>query len=251
MRVIRATNNQNAVKTYSLLANDPVQVAIGNKLSLLNYIYDRKGESREVSNDQIITMPMASLSYRAVFWFAAQSLRSRMGHSRVFQNSEYTKLFLNEKVNNESYINSVSVKLLISTLIVNIIRKLIQERAEFTTKLPIYKKSTYYLAGLFYALNKIYIDDLIKYISNLLMDENITKIKNDNSIKSFINFVNDNFDLAVEEFVIFYNSYNRDKSDLDNLLKSSEFSNTFHSFVADKCKTNFDLLIKQNVYEFE
>ena len=29
LNVIKATNNQNAVKTYSLLANDPLQIAIG------------------------------------------------------------------------------------------------------------------------------------------------------------------------------------------------------------------------------
>jgi hypothetical protein len=35
LNVIKATNNQNAVQTYSLLANDPIQIAIGEVITIL------------------------------------------------------------------------------------------------------------------------------------------------------------------------------------------------------------------------
>src|SRR5690606_11252904 len=124
-----------------------------------DYIYDRKGEAKNSESNFIVSMPNAALAFRAVFWFAAQSLRSRMGHSRVFQKSEYERLYINERVDDDEYVNDISIKLLVSTIIIDKIRTLIQKNSsEFQSKLPIFKKSTYYFAGFFYAMYKSQID---------------------------------------------------------------------------------------------
>lgn len=228
MNVIRATNNQNAVKTHSLLANDPIQIAIGERMKYFDYVYDRKGESKNITTDQIVSMPNAALAYRAVFWFAAQALRSRMGHSRVFQKNEYDKLYINDRVEDTEYVNDISVKLLVSTIIIDTIRTLIQLTAQtHSTNLPIFKKSTYYLSGLFYALQKDSIDNKIKEMKDLIKENNIPKIKGINPTKNLKDFIEGNFSKTVEYFTDLYISYNKDKTDLDNLLKSSEFSKAF------------------------
>lgn len=228
MNVIRATNNQNAVKTYSLLANDPIQIEIGKKMALFDFVYDRKGESKNVRTGQIVSMPNAALAYRAVFWFAAQALRSRMGHSRVFQKSEYDKLYLNEKVDNAEYVNDISMKLLVSTIIIDTIRTQIQKTTDiYLPQLPVFKKSTYYLSGLFYAIYKTQMDAKIAEMKSMIQENNISKIKGINPTKDLENFIADNFQNLLHQFIDFYQSYHEDKTDLDNLLKSSEFSKAF------------------------
>lgn len=234
MNVIRATNNQNAVKTHSLLANDPIQIAIGEKIKYFDYVYDRKGESKNISTNQIVSMPNAALAYRAVFWFAAQALRSRMGHSRVFQKSEYDKLYINEKVDDEKYVNDLSVKLLVSTILIDTIRTLIQQTADtYLSTLPIFKKSTYYLSGLFYAMHKEWIDSKINEMKGLIIENNIQKIRGINPTKLFKDFIEKKFAEAVDSFIVFYNIYDGDKTDLDNLLKSSDFSKAFSNLVKE------------------
>jgi hypothetical protein len=247
--VIRATNNQNAVKTYSLLANDPVQIAIGEKMRLFDYIYDRKGESKNISTDQIVSMPNAALAYRAVFWFAAQALRSRMGHSRVFQKNEYDKLYLNDKVDDPDYVNDISVKLLVSTIIIDTIRTQIQKTPDaYSQVLPIFKKSTYYLSGLFYALYKEKVDDKIKEMKILIQENNIPKIKGINPTNTFKKFIENEFLNAVNVFSKFYNDYVDDKTDLDNLLKSSKFSDAFEKKVEELTGISVKNIIKENEY---
>ena len=40
--IIKATNNQNSVKSYSLVANDQIQIKISETLKKFNILYDRK-----------------------------------------------------------------------------------------------------------------------------------------------------------------------------------------------------------------
>lgn len=247
--VIRATNNQNAVKTYSLLANDPVQIAIGEKMRLFDYIYDRKGESKNISTDQIVSMPNAALAFRAVFWFAAQALRSKMGHSRVFQKNEYDKLYLNDKVDDPDYVSDISVKLLVSTIIIDTIRTQIQKTTDtYSQVLPIFKKSTYYLSGLFYALYKEKVDDTIKEMKGLIQENNISKTKGINPTNTFKKFIDNEFPNAVNVFSEFYNAYDEDKTDLDNLLKSSKFSDAYEKKVEELTGIAIKNIIKENEY---
>lgn len=251
MNVIRATNNQNAVKTYSLLANDPIQSEIGKQLEKFDYVYDRKGESKSTKTSQIVSMPNAALAFRAVFWFAAQSLRSKMGHSRVFQKSEYEKLYINDRVDDPEYVNDISVKLLVSSIIIDKIRTEIQRNTDrYITTLPIFKKSTYYLSGFFYALYKQQVDNKISEMKALIFEDNISKIKGVNPTKVFEEFIASEFPNLVERFIHFYNSYSNDKTDLDNLLKSSDFSKSFEEEI-EKITGISDIkeLIKQNEYE--
>jgi len=249
MNVIRATNNQNAVKTHSLLANDPIQIAIGERMKYFDYVYDRKGESKNITTDQIVSMPNAALAYRAVFWFAAQALRSRMGHSRVFQKNEYDKLYINDRVDDTGYVNDISVKLLVSTIIIDTIRTLIQQTAEtYSPKLPIFKKSTYYLSGLFYGIYKEVVDAKINEMKELIEDNNIPKIKGLNPTKKLKDFIEYEFSKTVESFVDFYEKYNEDKTDLDNLLKSSKFSEAFELKIAELTSSTLKNLISQNEY---
>lgn len=249
MNVIKATNNQNAVKTYSLLANDPIQIAIGEKMKMFDFVYDRKGESKNMATNQIVSMPNAALAYRAVFWFAAQALRSRMGHSRVFQKNEYDKLYLNDNIDDSLYVNDISVKLLISTLIIDTIRTQIQNTAgNYLLILPIFKKSSYYLSGLFYALYKEQVANKIQEMKDLITENNIPKIKGISPVKTFEDFIIREFPEIVNCFIAFYNSYTEDTSDVDNLLKSSKFSEAFEAKVEEITNSTIKNLIRENEY---
>ena len=249
MNVIKATNNQNAVKTYSLLANDPIQIAIGEKMKMFDFVYDRKGESKNMATNQIVSMPNAALAYRAVFWFAAQALRSRMGHSRVFQKNEYDKLYLNDKIDDSLYVNDISVKLLISTVIIDTIRTQIQTTAgNYLLILPIFKKSSYYLSGLFYALYKEQVDNKIQEMKDLLTENNIPKIKGISPVKTFEDFIIREFPEIVNCLTAIYNSYTEDTSDVDNLLKSSKFSEAFEAKVEEITNSTIKNVIRENEY---
>lgn len=249
MNVIKATNNQNAVKTYSLLANDPIQIAIGEKMKMFDFVYDRKGESKNMATNQIVSMPNAALAYRAVFWFAAQALRSRMGQSRVFQKNEYDKLYLNDNINDSLYVNDISVKLLISTVIIDTIRTQIQTTAgNYLLILPIFKKSSYYLSGLFYALYKEQVDNKIQEMKDLIKENNIPKIKGISPVKTFENFIIKEFPEIVNCLTAIYNSYTEDTSDVDNLLKSSKFSEAFEAKVEEITNNTIKNLIRENEY---
>ena len=249
MNVIRATNNQNAVKTYSLLANDPIQIAIGDRMKWFDFVYDRKGESKNISTDQVVSMPNAALAYRAVFWFAAQALRSRMGHSRVFQKNEYDKLYLNDKVDDPDYVDDISVKLLISTIIIDTIRTQVQKTSDiYSKKLPIFKKSTYYFSGLFYALYKVQVDAKINEMKSLIKENNIPKIKGINPTNTFREFIDHEFSNMVKVFSEFYDLYDADKTDLDNLLKSSKFADAFERKVEELTGQTVKNIIKENEY---
>lgn len=119
---------QNSVPPKPSLAVNSVKVfpsylQIGEKMKMFDFVYDRKGESKNLPIHQIVSMPNAALAYSAVFWFAAQALRSRMGYTSVFQKNEYDKLYLNDNMNDSSYVNDISVKLLISTVIIDTIRE--------------------------------------------------------------------------------------------------------------------------------
>ena len=235
MNIIRATNNQNAVKTYSLLSNDPIQIAIGERIERFGYIYDRKGEAKNSKSDRIVGMPNAALAYRAVFWFAAQNLRSRMGHSRVFQKVEYEKLYRNDDLENTSYLNTLSSKLLLSSILVDSVRQLIQEKSGlYVGDLPIFKKSTYYLAGYMYALQKSGFDGFIEEIQGLLEENNPLKTKGKDIPQKITSFISDCFDEVVKAFTRFYKALELDKTDLDNLLKSSDFSSKYHEEIEKK-----------------
>jgi hypothetical protein len=235
MNIIRATNNQNAVKTYSLLSNDPIQIAIGERIERFGYIYDRKGEAKNSKSDRIVGMPNAALAYRAVFWFAAQNLRSRMGHSRVFQKVEYEKLYRNDDLENTPYLDALSSKLLLSSILVDSVRQLVQEKSGlYVGDLPIFKKSTYYLAGYMYALHKSGFDGFIEEIQGLLEENNPLKTKGKDIPRKIISFISDCFDEVVKAFTRFYKALELDKTDLDNLLKSSDFSSKYHGEIEKK-----------------
>lgn len=232
LSIIKATNNQNAVKTSSLVSNDPIQIEIQNKLKLLGYLYDRKGEAKHSSKEiKVVNMINASLAYRAVFWFAAQQLRSGIGQGRVFKNEEYKKLFKTEylEVENESKLNLLSIELLISSLILDNIRLAINKFSGKYNGLPIFKKSLYYLSGLYYAMNKVEIDDLIKKLSELLDEKIPQKIKNFEGILIFEENILNNFDRLITEYSSFYEKLKIDKTDIDNLLKSSDFGKAYHA----------------------
>jgi hypothetical protein len=250
MNVIRATNNQNAVKTYSLLANDPIQISIGENLAIFDYVYDRKGESKNKKTDKVVSMPNAALAFRAVYWFAAQALRSRMGHSRVFQKNEYDKLYLNDKVDDVEYVNDISVKLLVSTIIIDTIRIQIQETSgTYSPQLAIFRKSTYYLAGLFYAKYKKAVEVRINQMKELIKENIPPKIKGIDPTGKLKEFVIFEFSNLVNDFTDFYNSYSGDKTDLDNLLKSSDFAKAYSNLIKEKAHVKeLKELISENEY---
>lgn len=144
MNIIKATNNQNSVKSYSLMANDPIQIRIAEVLRKFNIIYDRKGEGKNIQGNQmIISMVNVALAYRAVYLFMARSLRSGLGKSRVFQKTEYDKIFNGNLLEegNEKQLDELCFKFIIANGILDAIREQIQQdNAKYLGKLPIFKK---------------------------------------------------------------------------------------------------------------
>lgn len=232
LNVIKATNNQNAVKTYSLLANDPIQIAIGKAMKELDYLYDRKGEAKQSSNIKVVSMPNGALAYRAVYMAAAQSLRSRMGESRVFQKSEYEKIYKNTALEDKNELFLLSCKLLTSSVILDTIRDLVRENSDtYINSLPVFKKSTYYISGLIYALNKNEFDGFTNNMVELLIENNYAKTKGLSVPNKIINLLKSKFSFTVENFTFFYNSVDIEKTDIDNLLKSSDFGKLYKTYI--------------------
>lgn len=238
--VIKATNNQNAVKTSSLFANDPIQIGIQNSLKKLGYLYDRKGESRQQPKAKIVSMVQAALAYRAVFEFGGQKLRSRIGQSRVFQKDEYERIYKNDYLENEDELINLSVKLLTSSLILDKVRNLINEQSkQYMQKLPIIKKSTYYLSGLYYALYKKDCEKFINDCAELLKEDNPAKIKHSQVFKKFTEQLGNNFGTVVNKYQKFYDSLTSDKTDIDNLLKSKEdFGKQYEEYIAHQIEAS-------------
>lgn len=236
--VIKATNNQNAVKTYSLLANDPIQIEIQKVLKKMNYLYDRKGESKQEPRAKVVSMVQAALAYRAVFEFGGQKLRARIGQSRVFQKEEYERIYKNEFLENPEELNDLSVKLLTGSLILDEIRDLINEHAEkYISKLPVIKKSSYYLAGLYYGIYKKECEKLIQECLGLLKEENPAKIRNTTIFDDFTNQIKSNFSSLVKKYQVLYDKIDMDKTDIDNLLKAKDFGEAYERYIKQQLES--------------
>ncbi len=232
MNIIKATNNQNSVKSYSLMANDPIQIRIAEVLRKFNIIYDRKGEGKNIQGNQmIISMVNVALAYRAVYLFMARSLRSGLGKSRVFQKTEYDKIFNSNLLEegNEKQLDELCFKFIIANGILDAIREQIQQdNAKYLGKLPIFKKSTYYLAGYMYASRKTDFDTLQKNMTEVFQSDNEQKLRGMNFPNKVTEIVKTYFDAMVTSFIAFYNNLKDiDKTDIDNLLKNKSFDEAY------------------------
>lgn len=232
MNIIKATNNQNSVKSYSLMANDPIQISIAEVLKKFDIVYDRKGEAKTAKKEQqIISMINVALAYRAVYFFMARSLRSGLGKSRVFQKNEYEKIFSSSLLEeaNVSNLNELCFKLIIANGILNEIRELIQQHDdEYIGKLPIFKKSTYYLAGYMYASKKDEFDNILKQITDAYNSENEQRLKGENFPTKIKKVIDESFNHVMESFIAFYNNLTDiDTTDIDNLLKNKAFDDAY------------------------
>lgn len=232
MNIIKATNNQNSVKSYSLMANDPIQIRIAEVLRKFNIIYDRKGEGKNIQGNQmIISMVNVALAYRAVYLFMARSLRSGLGKSRVFQKAEYDKIFNDNLLEegNEKQLDELCFKFIIANGILDAIREQIQQdNAKYLGKLPIFKKSTYYLAGYMYASRKTDFDTLQKNMTEVFQSDNEQKLRGMNFPNKVTEIVKTYFDAMVTSFIAFYNNLKDiDKTDIDNLLKNKSFDEAY------------------------
>lgn len=242
LSIIKATNNQNAVKTSALVANDPIQKAIQSKLSILGYLYDRKGEAKSLNREEkVVNMVNAALAYRAVYWFAARELRSGIGQGRVFKDEEYKKLFDSSDIDDSLQVSKLSIELLVSSVLIDNIRVLINlNSTKYSKNLPVFNKSLYYFCGLYYAIYQSEIDVLINNLI-ALVEENIPqKIKNNNAIKEFETTIHLNFENVVNIYSEFYNNIDVNKIDIDNLLKSSNFGNAFLEIKYIKSSQNYN-----------
>lgn len=232
MNIIKATNNQNSVKSYSLMANDPIQICIAEVLKKFDIVYDRKGEAKTAKKEQlIISMINVALAYRAVYFFMACSLRSGLGKSRVFQKNEYEKIFSTSLLEEENVakLNELCFKLIIANGILNETRELIQKHDdEYIERLPIFKKSTYYLAGYMYAFKKKEFDKMLKQISDAYKSGNEQRLKGENFPAKIKKLIEKSFSEVVESFITFYNNLTDiDKTDIDNLLKNKNFEKAY------------------------
>lgn len=232
MNIIKATNNQNSVKSYSLMANDPIQIRIAEVLRKFNIIYDRKGEGKNIQGNQmIISMVNVALAYRAVYLFMARSLRSGLGKSRVFQKAEYDKIFNGNLLEegNEKQLDELCFKFIIANGILDAIREQIQQdNAKYLGKLPIFKKSSYYLAGYMYASRKTDFDTLQKNMTEVFQSDNEQKLRGMNFPNKVTEIVRTYFDAMITSFIAFYNNLKDiDKTDIDNLLKNKSFDEAY------------------------
>lgn len=232
MNIIKATNNQNSVKSYSLMANDPIQIRIAEVLRKFNIIYDRKGEGKNIQGNQmIISMVNVALAYRAVYLFMARSLRSGLSKSRVFQKTEYDKIFNGNLLEegNEKQLDELCFKFIIANGILDAIREQIQQdNAKYLGKLPIFKKSTYYLAGYMYASRKTDFDTLQKNMTEVFQSDNEQKLRGMNFPNKVTEIVRTYFDAMITSFIAFYNNLKDiDKTDIDNLLKNKSFDEAY------------------------
>ena len=230
--IIKATNNQNAVKSYSLMANDPIQIKIAEVLKKFDIIYDRKGEGKNIKEGQkIISMINVALAYRAVYLFMACSLRSGLGKSRVFQKAEYERIFNSSLLDtgNESELNNLCFRFIIANSILNETRELIQQHThEYINRLPIFKKSAYYLAGYIYAYKKDIFDAIYRQMTDSYNSGNEQRLKGENYPEKIEGLVNESFNDAVLDFIGFYNGITDvDKTDIDNLLKNNKFDEAY------------------------
>lgn len=232
MNIIKATNNQNAVKSFSLMANDPIQISIAKVLRKFNIVYDRKGEGKNApSNQWVISMVNVALAYRAVYLFMARSLRAGLGKSRVFQKGEYEKVFDSGLLDdgNEKLFHEFCFKLIIANSILNEIRNLILQKAtQYSKKLPIIKKCTYYFVGYMYAFKKQEFDALLAEMVEAFDTDNELRLAGLDFSQRATDIVNASFDAVMADFIKFYNSLKEiDKTDIDNLLKSKSFDDAY------------------------
>ena len=233
MAIIKATNNQNAVKPYALVSNDRIQLAIQDNLAKIGYVYDRKGESKQNPVSQkVVFMSEAAISYKAMYEFAAQQLRSGVGKGKIFKDDEYKKLFKDEYLESENKNQLIlfSVRLVVASELAKCWRRYITETADdVIPKMRIYKKSLYYLLGLFYADNYDDICNIEKSLQDLILEDNPHKTKNDKTVENLKAIFDSRAENSVNTFIDFYESINIDKSDNDNVLKNSTFYSQYKS----------------------
>lgn len=233
MNIIKATNNQNAVKSYSLMANDPIQIKIADILKRYDIVYDRKGESKQNSNKKslIISMTTAALAYRAVYQFKARSLRSGLGKSRVFMKGEYEKVFDDSLLDpgNEKALFTRCNELIIASVLLDTVRDLISQFAEeYGKRIPIIRKSAYHLAGFVYAHQKKSFDDLENEMTEAFLEGNQNKLRGNNYPARVVELVRDDFEATLSDFEKFYNgSVGVENTDIDNLLKDVDFEKDY------------------------
>ncbi|TAE10713.1 MAG: hypothetical protein EAZ95_14480 [Bacteroidetes bacterium] len=233
--VIRATNNQNAVKAYSLYANDSIQVDIQDVLKKLGYLYDRKGEGKAYEGN-FITMLNATLAYYTIFIKKGDIVRDSARQSRAFKQEEYDKIFRIETIEDEyiGALHNLSVRLLLSALLLEKIRELNAQRAtKYLEKLPIIKKSSYFLITLYYYLHEVFFNKITaKYLQFLQEETSIHKIKNIAVDEEFFRHIENSFDALVQHYQKVYDSIPAEKKmDIDNLLKSKDFSEAFQKTI--------------------
>lgn len=230
--IIKATNNQNSVKSYSLVANDPIQISISDVFRKFNILYDRKGEGKSAKPNQlVINMVNVALAYRAIYLFKARSLRSGLGQSRVFQKGEYEKVFDSRLLDDDSEeeFNTLCFKLIIASSILSRVRDLIQHNAEkYINMLPIVKKSAYYMAGYMYALKMEEYENVLSDMKSSYKTGIEEQLKEKNYPQKIEEIVSNSFNTAIHDFISFYNKQKGiDKTDIDNLLKSKDFEDAY------------------------
>ena len=130
---------------------------------------------------------------------------------------------------NVEKLNELCFKLIIADGILNETRELIQQHDdEYLERLPIFKKSTYYLAGYMYAFKKKEFDKVLKQISDAYNSENEQRLKGENFPAKIKKLIEKSFNEVVESFTTFYNNLtNIDKTDIDNLLKNKTFEKAY------------------------
>lgn len=231
MSIIKATNNQNAVKSYSLVANDPIQKEIAKILDRFGILYDRKGEIKKLNTQYVIGMTNAAIAYRAVYLHLARKLRSGLGYNRVFKEGEYEKVFdaslLDDQ--NKRGLYSRCCEIIISSVLLDTVRDLLPlYKSDYQQKLPILMKSAFYLGGYVMAANRQKYDKIGEEMLADLGDGNLEKLSGKSYPSRIKKLTEQCFTASLDGFQKFYAAQkDLNKSDVDNLLKDMEFGKRY------------------------
>lgn len=144
---------------------------------------------------------------------------------------EYEKVFSPNLLDEENRYQLIErcCQLLIASMVLDKIRDLIpQYTEEYAKRLPIIRKSAYYLAGYTYAYRKTEFDKLCTEMKNDYDKNNDNLLRGKNYPERIGTIVKESFVEVLDGFEKFYKSVRGvEKADIDNLLKDIDFEKAY------------------------
>lgn len=178
----------------------------------------------------IISMVNVALAYRAVYLFMARSLRSGLGKSRVFQKTEYDKIFNGNLLEegNEKQLDELCFKFIIANGILDAIREQIQQDNAKYLGNSLSSKKYLLLSRIYVCFSENGFRYFTKNMTEVFQSDNEQKLRGMNFPNKVTEIVRTYFDAMITSFIAFYNNLKDiDKTDIDNLLKNKSFDEAY------------------------